>query len=93
MKGNADDKVAKELPVRPPPLPPTLPQPASGPALSLPGLPARRAWSSKASASFEVRRGSLKPVGNDDVAQWLRHPRNLRRAIVVATILGRPPLQ
>ena len=92
MKGNADDKVAKESAVPPPPLPPPLPPPASEPAVSLSGRPDRHAWSSKALASFEARRRSLKPVGSDEVAQWLRHVRNLRRAIVVATILG-PPSQ
>ncbi len=55
-------------------------------------LPDRPARSPKGSASFEPRRRSLQPAGSDEVAQWLRHSRNLRRAIVLATILG-PPSQ
>ena len=91
MKGNADDNVAKQLTVLPPSLPPPLPSPASATAaISRSRLPDRQAWSSKGSGPFEAKE-TLKPVCGDAVAQWLRPIRNLRRAIVVATILGRPP--
>jgi hypothetical protein len=88
VKGNADDKGAKALAVLPPPLPPSLPQTALEPTLS--GLQGRQAWSSQGSASFQAHRQTLNPVRGDAVAQWLRPVRNLRRAIVVATILGPP---
>ena len=48
--------------------PPSLPQSASAPAVSLSG----------------------HPVAGNGVVRWLRPVRNLRRAIVVATILGPP---
>ena len=46
----------------------------------------------KGSASFEPHTRTGKLVAGDEVVQWLRPVRNLRRAIVVATILG-PPTQ
>ena len=76
MKADADDKVRKGLAILSPPLPRPLPQPASEPAVRPPGLPDRHASSPKG-------RGA-------SVAQWLRPIRNLRRAIIVATILGPP---
>jgi hypothetical protein len=88
---NADDNLAKQLTILSPPLPLPLSQPGSQTAaISRGGLPDRQAWSSNGSAPFEARGRSLKPVGSDEVAQWLRRARNLRRAIVVATILGPP---
>jgi hypothetical protein len=76
----------------PPSLAPPLPQRASSPAISLAGLPARHARSSNGSASVEAHTTYRKSVAGDPVVQWLRPVRNLRRAIVVATILG-PPTQ
>jgi hypothetical protein len=92
---DADDRVglaAKQMVSPPPSLPPPLPQPVSPPAISRSGLPASHASSLKGSASFEAHTRTGKPVGGDAVVQWLRPVRNLRRAIVVATILG-PPTQ
>jgi hypothetical protein len=83
---------AKQRLVSPPPsLPPPLPQLVLPPAISLSRLaPNRTAY--KDSASIEVHTTSGKSVGGDP-AQWLRPVRNLRHAIVVATILGPPPRQ
>jgi hypothetical protein len=92
---DADDTVvraAREVVSPLPSLPPPLPQPATPPAISRSGLPARPASSLKGSASFEPHSRTGKPVAADEVVQWLRPVRNLRRAIVVATILG-PPTQ
>ena len=86
-----DDVRAAKQSAIPPSLPP-LSLPAPEPAVSLSGLPARRPSSSKGSGSFEARPGNQKPAAGDAVVQWLRPVRNLRRAIVVATILG-PPKQ
>ena len=89
MKGHADDNVGRQPTILPPPLP--LPQPGSETAATSRGnLPDRPAWSSTGSAPLEARRRRLKSVGSDEVAQWLRRVRNLRRAMVVATILGPP---
>jgi len=82
---------AKEV-SRPRSLPPPLPRRAVSPAISLAGLPASHAWSSNGSASVEVHTTNGKSVAGDPVVQWLRPVRNLRRAMIVATILG-PPRQ
>jgi hypothetical protein len=83
---------AKQRVVSPPPsLPPPLPQPVPPPAISLSRLAASRT-SYKDSASIEATATNDKSVGGDPVVQWLRPVRNLRHAIVVATILG-PPTQ
>ena len=55
------------------------------------GLRDHQAWSSKGSAPFKARRRSLKPAGSDEVAQWPGRAHNLRRPVVVATILGPAP--
>jgi hypothetical protein len=85
-------RAAKLVASPPPSLPPPLPQPVSPQAESLYGLPASHASSLKGSASFGAHTTTGKPVAGDAVVQWLRPVRNLRRAIVVATILG-PPTQ
>lgn len=87
---DVDDKVAAKPAVSPPrSLPPPLPQRAPPPAISPSRLAARRT-SSRDSASLAAHTRSDNP--SDPVVQWLRPVRNLRRAIVVATILG-PPRQ
>ena len=75
-----------------PPLPPPLPQHASAPLLSLARLPASPATSSTGSGSREGQKRVQRPLRGDPVVRWLRPTRNLRRAIVLATILG-PPSQ
>jgi hypothetical protein len=75
----------------PPSLPPSLPQPASDAAVALAPLRASQTRvSSRGSGSFEAQRRVQRPVCGDALVQWLRPVRNLRRAIVVATILGPP---
>lgn len=75
----------------PPSLPPPLPQPASDAAVALAPLPATQTRvSSRGSGSFEAQRRVQRPVCGDAIVQWLRPVRNLRRAIVVATIVGPP---
>ena len=82
----------KQRVVSPPPsLPAALPQLVPSPAISLSRLATSRT-SYKNSASIEAHPTPGKSVGGDPVVQWLRPVRNLRRAIVVATILG-PPRQ
>jgi hypothetical protein len=71
---------------------PTPPQPASDAAVPLGPLPASQAPVFKASRSLAVHRRVERPLSGDALVQWLRPSRNLRRAIVVATILG-PPAQ
>jgi hypothetical protein len=74
-----------------PALPPPLPADAAPPLLSLARLPASRATSSSSgsgSLAGEKRVQSLPR--HDPVVRWLRPTRNLRRAIVLATILGPP---
>ena len=91
---NADGNVVratKQVASPPPSLPPPLPQPVSPPTISLSRLSASRK-SSQDSASVEAHTANGKSVAGDQVVQWLRPVRNLRRAIVVATILG-PPSQ
>ncbi len=91
---HADDDVlhaAEQTAIRPqPPMPPPLPQPASAPVLAR--LPAGPATSSTGSGSREGQKRVQKPLRGDPVVRWLRPTRNLRRAIVLATILG-PPSQ
>ena len=83
---------AKQRVVSPAPsLPPPLPQPVPSPAVSLSRLAESRT-SYKNSASVEAQTTIGKSVAGDSVVQWLRPVRNLRHAIVVATILG-PPRQ
>ena len=82
---------AKQVVSPPPSLPPPLPQPVPPPAISLFRLSASRT-SSKDSASVEAHTTNGKSVAVDPVVQWLRPVRNLRRAIVVTTVLG-PPRQ
>ena len=77
------------------PSPPPLPQRASTSVVSLARLAATRATSSEegpGSRSREAHGHVQKPLRGDPVVQWLRPVRNLRRAIVLATILG-PPSQ
>ena len=91
---NADGNVvraAKQMTNPPPSLPPPLPQPVTTAAKSLYGLPASRASSLKSSASFEAHTRTGTLVADNAVVQWLRPVRNLRHAVVVATILGPPP--
>ena len=77
--------------IPPPSLPPPLPQPASDAAVPLAPLRASRTpVVSKGSGSLEAQRRVQRPLSGDAVVQWLRPTRNLRRAIVVATILGHP---
>jgi hypothetical protein len=83
-------RAAEQVGSPPPALPPPLPQLASPPAISRSALPARHASSFKGSASFDAHTRTGKPAAGDGVVQWLRPVRNLRRAIVVATILGPP---
>ena len=71
-------------------LPLPLPGPGASPSKSPSGVPASHARALKAAASFEVHTRTGRPVAADAAAQWLRPVRNLRRAIVVATILGPP---
>jgi hypothetical protein len=76
---------------RQPPLPPPLPQHASVPLPSLARLPASRAISSSSgSGSLERQKRVHSRRRRDPVMRWLRPTRNLRRAIVLATILGPP---
>jgi hypothetical protein len=70
----------------------SLPAPPSPPAIAPAGLPASLAPSRTGSASVKARTGIGKSGAGDAVGQWLRPARNLRRAIIVATILG-PPTQ
>jgi hypothetical protein len=81
---------AKQRVVSPPPsLPPPLPQPVPPSAISLSPLAASRT-SYKDSASMGAHIPNGKFGSGDRVVQWLRPVRNLRHAVVVATILGRP---
>lgn len=81
---------AKQQPVGPPPsVPPPLPQPVPPPTISRSRLSASRT-SSRDSASVETHTANGKSVAGHQVVPWLRPVHNLRRAIVVATILGRP---
>jgi hypothetical protein len=73
-------------------IPAPLPQPASDPGVSLARLRVSQAPLSKGAGSFEAQRRVHRPLRGDAVVQWLRPVHNLRRAIVVATILG-PPTQ
>jgi hypothetical protein len=76
----------------PPPLAPTLPQPASDAAVPLGPLHVSQTPVFEASRSPGVHGRVERPLSGDALVQWLRPSRNLRRAIVVATILG-PPTQ
>jgi hypothetical protein len=78
--------------IPPPSLPPPSPQLVSDPAVALAPLPASQTPVSKGSRSPDAQRRLQRPLSGDAVVQWLRPTRNLRRAIVVATILG-PPTQ
>lgn len=89
---DVDDTVvraAKQVVSPPPSLPP--PQRVPPPAISRSRLSASR-MSSKDLAPVEAHATRGKSVADDPVVQWLRPVRNLRRAMVVATILG-PPRQ
>jgi hypothetical protein len=77
--------------IPPPSLPPPLPQPASDAAVALAPIRATQTRvSSRGSGSFEAQRRVQRPVCSDALVQWLRPVRNMRRAIVVATIVGPP---
>jgi hypothetical protein len=78
--------------IPPPPSLPPLPKSASDAAVPLAPLRAAQTPVSKGPGSLDAQRRVQKPVSGDAVVQWLRPTRNLRRAIVVATILG-PPAQ
>ena len=72
-------------------IPPPPPRPASDAAVALAPLRASQTRvSSRGSGSLEAQRRVQTPVYRDSLVQWLRPVRNLRRAIVVATILGPP---
>ena len=89
LNRNVEDTVvraAKQVVTPPPSLPPPLPQRVLAPAISL----SRRSASRTAAVGAHTTNG--KSLAGDPVVQWLRPVRNLRRAIVVATILG-PPRQ
>jgi hypothetical protein len=73
-----------------PALPPPLPQHASAPLLSVSHPPASPATSSTRTGSREGQKRVQRPLRGDPVVRWLRPTRNLRRAIALATILGRP---
>ena len=74
----------------PPSLPPPLPAPASDAAVALAPIRATQTRvSSRGAGSFEAQ-SVERPVCGDALVQWLRPVRNLRRAIVVATIVGPP---
>jgi hypothetical protein len=92
-KRDVEDPVvlaAKQRVVSPPPSqPPPFPQPVLPPAMSLSRLAASRT-SYKDSACNEAHTTTGKSVGAHPVVQWLRPVRNLRHAVVVATILGPP---
>lgn len=82
----------KQRAVSPPPsLPSPLPQPVPPTVITLSRLSASRT-SSKDSASAEAHTTNGKSVAGHQVVPWIRPVRNLRRAIVVATIRG-PPRQ
>lgn len=77
--------------ISPPPSLAPLPTPASDAAVPLAPHRASHVPASKP-GSLDAHRRILRPVSGDAVGQWLRPTRNLRRAVVVATILG-PPTQ
>ena len=83
-------RAAKHVVILPPPLPPRLPQPASAPAVTLAPLHLSKASLSDGAGSLAHQRRAQRPDYGHGVVQWLRPARNLRRAIVVATILGPP---
>ena len=60
----------------------------AGETSAIPALPPP----SNAPGSPEAQKRGQSPSSRDGVVQWLRPTRNLRRAIVAATILG-PPAQ
>jgi hypothetical protein len=70
----------------PPVLQLPLPEPRSDAAVSRPTLGASRRRVFKTSRPVETPR----PLSGDTMVQWLRSTRNLRRAMVAATILGPP---
>jgi hypothetical protein len=87
----SDDRPGDRVAQAPPALPPPLPRPASAAAVALAPLRASQTRvSSRGSGSLEAQRRVQTPVYRDSLVQWLRPVRNLRRAIVVATILGPP---
>lgn len=63
------------------------PQPGPPPASRLAG--SRSSYTNSASVEAHTTIGTS--VAGDSLVQWLRPVRNLRHAIVVATILGPPP--
>jgi hypothetical protein len=68
-----------------------MPQPALDAAVALDPIRATQTRVfSRGSGSFEAQRRVQRPVCGDALVQWLRPVRNLRRAIVVATIVGPP---
>lgn len=92
--GDSVMRAAETSAIPPPSLPPPpLPHPASDAVVALAPLRASqmRVSSVVGSAGFlEAQRRVQSPVCRDALVQWLRPVRNLRRAIVVATILGPP---
>lgn len=85
-------RAAKQPAVSPPPsLPSPLPLPVAPPAVSFSRRPVSRT-SSNDSASVKAHTTNGKSDAGHQVVSWLRPVHNLRRAIVMATILG-PPRQ
>ena len=76
--------------IPPPPSMPPLAKPASDAAVPLAPLRAGQTPVSRGPGSPDAQRRVPMPVSGDSVVQWLRPTRNLRRAIVAATILGPP---
>ena len=72
--------------------PPPLPQPASAPVLSLARFLRATRPRPQGQPSREAQRRVQRPLRGDPVVRGLRPVRDLRRAIVLATILG-PPSQ
>ena len=85
-------RAAKHVAILPPPLPSPLPQPASAPAVSLAPPRLSKTSLTDGAGSLAHQRHAQRPQYGHGVVQWLRPTHNLRRAVVVATILG-PPSQ
>lgn len=88
-----DDTVVrtKQVVSPPPSSPPSLTPLGTAPAISASGGAARYASTVKGSASVGAHTKTGRTVTGDAVVPWIRPVRNLRRAIVMATILGPPP--
>ena len=69
---------------------PALPAPASAELVPLTRIGARHAASAR-SGLLKTHKKVQRPLEGHSVVRWLRPVRNRRRAIVLATILSRPP--